>query len=183
MPYLFEHPIIRNSQSFIAFSKSLTDNPSLRENLRSFSAGPDLFRNQEKLRRYMLSILRCAPNLTHLWAFPGEVSAWNAQDDYPEHRYIRTGWEAFRTLAVTAGPRLLTITRMAMDDSPSCKSFRTRSPAVFSHFSSLLRLHGRINIRFTVNKTNISPDWLPNLVYLELSDAHPSCFEVLTRMK
>jgi len=40
-----------------------------------------------------------------------------------------------------------------------------------------------MNIRFRVDKTNISPDWLSNLINLELSNSHPSFFEVLTEME
>jgi len=105
------------------------------------------------------------------------------QNDFADAAYIRFGWEGFRTLAVTTGSRLLTITRTVIDDFRPCKGLGTRSPVVLSHFSSLCRLQRRINIYFRVNKTNISPDWLSNLVNLQLSDSHPSFFEVLTQME
>ena len=139
-------------KSLIAFSKLLTDDPSLGEYLRSLSTYPDILYGQENLIcRYTTHILRRSPNSTHLGVFGGHVSIWDVQDD---DTHMRFGCESFRVLAATAGPRLLTITRVAIDDIRSCKGFEARSPVVFSHFSSLRLLHGRMNIRFTLDAQN-----------------------------
>lgn len=156
--------------------------PSLGEHLRSFSLTLGFPDHEGNLSRYMaLPILRCMPNLIHLGAFASQVSIWDVQDyDYHNTDYIRFHWEGFWALAVTAGPHLLTITRMVIDNFRLRKGLETHSPVILSHFSSLCCLQGCINICFRVNKTKISPDWLSNLVNLQLSDFHPSCFEVLT---
>ncbi|KAF9463713.1 hypothetical protein BDZ94DRAFT_598825 [Collybia nuda] len=177
LPYIYGFLMFFNHKSLQKYTSTIHDNPSLGKHLRYLQILPSYlaFPNPDDLRECLRVIIKRAPNLTKLHAVPPPVK--DAFRPMFESR-LPVAIDTFRTLANTAGPRVLSILGMEIVGGPQ----ETLCPSVLRQFESLRSLRCEVTAIFDLNIDNIFWKSLSALQSLQITYCSPSFLGVISTL-